>query len=113
MSLSPLPTRQFHIQDQETWTAKMAVIDAWGLDSRSLSDLDLNRKGGVIPSPGKHAAFEGREDVLDRFHAGFGWQDDDAGTRRWIPQGLTGRRRQPRWRRWRQLACRELAQRGR
>ena len=29
-------------------------------------------------------------DVLARYHAGFGWQGDDASTEYWVPQGLTG-----------------------
>jgi hypothetical protein len=90
MSLSPLPERHFHVQDQETWEEKQSVVDAWDLPSRALTELDLNRKGVVIPNPRKHAAFEGRTDVLERFHAGFSWQADDAGSGRWIPQGLTG-----------------------
>ena len=90
MSLSPLPAGRFRIQDQGTWAAKTAVVDGWGLPSRALPELDLNRKGAVIPNPRKHPAFVGRADVLDRFHAGFRWQADDDATRAWIPQGLTG-----------------------
>ncbi len=90
MSLSPLPTRPFRLQDQGTWNAKMDVIDAWGLDSRALADLDLNRTGSTIADPRQHGAFAHRADVLARFHVGFEWRDDDEGTSRWIPQGLTG-----------------------
>jgi hypothetical protein len=90
MSLKPLPERQFHVQDQGIWEEKQAVVDAWELPSRALTELDLNRKGPVIPTPQTHAAFEGRADVLKRYHVGFGWQADDARSGRWIPQGLTG-----------------------
>jgi hypothetical protein len=90
MSLSPLPERQFHLSDQDTWEEKSAIVAAWDLPSRAVTDLDLNRKGAVIANPRKHAAFEGRADVIERFHAGFSWQADDAKSGRWIPQGLTG-----------------------
>jgi hypothetical protein len=90
MSLSPLPERRFHLRDQDTWEEKDAIVAAWELPSRAVTDLDLNRKGAVIPNPRKHAAFEGRSDVIERFHAGFSWQADDAKSGRWIPQGLTG-----------------------
>lgn len=90
MSLVTLPADQFHVRDQDTWAAKTTVIDQWQLPSRSLGELNLNREGSTIADPRRHAAFEGRKDVLDRFHVGFEWQPDDAGTERWIPQGLTG-----------------------
>jgi hypothetical protein len=90
MSLNPLPARQFVVRDENTWDAKTAVIDAWDLPTRELTDMNLNRKGSLIGDPGGHAAFKGRPDVLKRFHAGFEWQPDDGRTRPWIPQGLTG-----------------------
>jgi hypothetical protein len=90
MSLTTLPSAQFHLKDQDQWTAKTAVIDGWELPSRSLDALDLNREGAIIAKPEKHAAFKGRKDVLARFHVGFEWKDDDGGTTRWVPQGLTG-----------------------
>jgi hypothetical protein len=90
MSLSTLPPDQFHLKDEDLWTAKTAVIDRWEIPSRSLDALDLNREGAIITKPEKHAAFEGRKAVLDRFHLGFEWKADDGGTSRWIPQGLTG-----------------------
>ena len=85
-----LPPRQFRIHDEDAWEAKAAVIDAWGLPTRALTELSLNRTGAVIEHPGKHAAFARRQDVLKRFHAGFEWQDDDGGSRPWTPQALTG-----------------------
>ncbi|MGH8636531.1 MAG: hypothetical protein ACREUZ_05285 [Burkholderiales bacterium] len=90
MSLKPLPTKPFRVADQMTWDANTAIVDAWNLPTRALGELDLNRNGAIIPSPADHAAFKGRQDVLDRFHVGFQWQNDDAGTTHWIPQGLTG-----------------------
>jgi hypothetical protein len=90
MGLRPLPSGAFRIQDEGTWAAKAAVVDAWGLASRALTDLDLNRRGTVIHKPENHPAFEGRHDVVERFRAGFAWQADDAATTLWIPQGLTG-----------------------
>jgi hypothetical protein len=90
MGLRPLPSGAFRIQDEGIWAAKTAVVDAWGLPSRALSDLDLNRQGAIIKKPENHPAFEGRHDVVERFRGGFTWQPDDAGTTRWIPQGLTG-----------------------
>lgn len=90
MSLKPLPTGAFRAADEMTWDAKTAIVDAWNLPTRALGELDLNRNGAIIPSPADHAAFKGRQDVLERFHVGFQWQDDDEGTTHWIPQGLTG-----------------------
>lgn len=90
MSLRPLPAREFVIEDERTWQAKEKIVDAWNLPSTALDALDLNRKGALIKRPRAHAAFKGRAAVLARFHAGFGWQDDDAASRYWVPQGLTG-----------------------
>lgn len=90
MSLRPLPASGFVIEDKRTWKAKAAIVDAWKLPSVSLDALDLTRQGAIIKRPRAHAAFKGRSAVLARFHAGFGWQDDDAASRYWIPQGLTG-----------------------
>lgn len=90
MGLRPLPSDAFRLRDEGTWAAKAAVIDAWGLPSRVLGDLDLNRRGARIEKPEHHPAFEGRHDVIERFRVGFTWQADDAGTSYWIPQGLTG-----------------------
>jgi hypothetical protein len=90
MSLKPLPAGSFRVQDHGTWATKAEIVDGWGLPSRALPELDLNRQAKRIRDPGEHAAFEGRHDVLERFHVGFGWQADDARTKTWIPQGLTG-----------------------
>ena len=90
MSLRPLAAGGFRIEDRNTWKAKTAVVDSWHLPSVPLDDLSLNRKGAVIGSARRHAAFKGRSDVLARYHAGFGWQGDDASTEYWVPQGLTG-----------------------
>jgi hypothetical protein len=51
MGLRPLPGGAFQIQDEGIWAAKAAVVDAWGLPSRALTDLDLNRRGTVINKP--------------------------------------------------------------
>ncbi len=90
MSLNPISARQFVVRDEATWDEKTAVIDAWGLPTRALTQLDLNRTGSLIGDPAAHGAFKGRADVLKRFHIGFEWQPDDDRTRSWIPQGMTG-----------------------
>lgn len=77
----------FPMVDQDTWSAKAAVITA--LDAKlpvaSLSDvlLDLNRTAVTISSaqlPGGVAGFK----------SGFRWNDGDEAVEYWIPQGLTG-----------------------
>ncbi len=90
MSLRPLPAREFVLEDRNTWEEKTAIVGAWRLPSVPLTELDLNRQGALIAKPRRHAAFKGREEVLDHFHTGFGLHGDDAGTSHWIPQGLTG-----------------------
>jgi hypothetical protein len=90
MGLITLPTPIFRIQDENIWDEKSAIVDKWGLPTRTLNALDLNRNGTIIMNPKNHPAFAGRQTVLDKFQAGFEWQSDDAGTTEWSPQGLTG-----------------------
>ncbi|HEY8549168.1 MAG TPA: hypothetical protein VIL35_04360 [Vicinamibacterales bacterium] len=89
MGLTRIPAQPFRLEDQGIWNAKQRVVDAWGLPTVALDELNLNRKGTIIAKPGRHAAFSGREAVLDRFDVGFKWQPDDARSGQWIPQGLT------------------------
>jgi hypothetical protein len=65
-----LPSGTFRLHDEGIWAAKAAVVDAWGLPSRALTDLDLNRRGTIIENPDHHPAFEGRHEVIERFRAG-------------------------------------------
>jgi hypothetical protein len=90
MGLTTLPTLVFRLQDENTWHEKSSIVDQWGLPTRTLNALNLNRSGTIITNPAIRPAFALRQGVLDKFHVGFEWQSDDFGTTKWVPQGLTG-----------------------
>lgn len=67
--------------------ARWLLVGLWGLPSRSLGSLDLNRETRTIADGGEEP-LQGTE-AEQRFQAGFRWNSDDDDHSYWCPQGLS------------------------
>eukprot|EP00211_Chloroparvula_japonica_P006351 CAMPEP_0119151848 /NCGR_PEP_ID=MMETSP1310-20130426/46894_1 /TAXON_ID=464262 /ORGANISM="Genus nov. species nov., Strain RCC2339" /LENGTH=402 /DNA_ID=CAMNT_0007144157 /DNA_START=80 /DNA_END=1288 /DNA_ORIENTATION=- len=77
----PMPT----FVDADEWTANNALIDGLGLPTVRLADIVFNRAGS--PLSADSPLVEGIKGVT----GGLEWNDGDASTALWYPQGVTVR----------------------